>query len=85
MKMEEPPVNPDLVPVKSFPYRVEAERAQQVLQAAGIASLVRGDDAGGWAPHLSFAGGGVTLFVDRQDYDRATEVLEQIQDVQGEG
>jgi hypothetical protein len=61
--------------VRTFSFRPEAERAQQVLEAAGIASLLRADDASGWAPHLGFAAGGATLAVDQADVEQARKIL----------
>jgi hypothetical protein len=68
--------NTDLVALKTFSYRHEAERAQQQLEAAGIPSIVSGDDASGWAPHLGFGTGGISLAVNRADYEQARAILE---------
>ena len=67
---------PNLVPVGTFSFRPEAERAKQLLDASEITSVVRGEDAAGWAPHLGFATGGVTLLVDPTDLERAKKLLE---------
>jgi hypothetical protein len=69
-------MNADLVPVRTFSYRHEAERAQQLLQSAGIASIVRGDDASGWVPHIAFGTGGMTLLVNPADFEEAATLLE---------
>lgn len=69
-------MNSNFVSLKTFSFRPEAERAQQVLEAAGIASVLSGDDASGWAPHIGFATGGVTLAVGRADVEQARKVLE---------
>ena len=66
----------DLIPVKTFSFRPDAEHAQQLLEASGVSSVVSGDDASGWAPHLGFAAGGIALLVDRNDMEKATKVLE---------
>ena len=40
----------ELVPVKTFLSRIEADLAKSALEAAGISALVRADDAGGARP-----------------------------------
>lgn len=72
-------MNSDFVPVKTFSIRPEAERAQQFLAAEGITALISGDDASGWAPHIGWAGGGITLSVARADLDSAEELLNEVE------
>jgi hypothetical protein len=74
---EDTVMNSDLLPVGNFPSRFEAERAQQILEASGITSMLRGGDASGWAPHLGFAAGGITLFVEATDLEEAKRLLEE--------
>jgi hypothetical protein len=71
-------MNSDLVDIKTYSFRPEAERAQQYLQTAGIPSILSGDDASGWAPHLGFGGGGITLSVNRSDLENARALLERL-------
>jgi hypothetical protein len=66
----------ELVSLKTFSIRPEAERAQQILEGSGISSLIRGDDAGGWAPHIGFGTGGVALLVERTHFDQAKKLLD---------
>ena len=62
-----------LVPVASFPTRIEAEMAQGLLRSAGIAAVVSADDAGGAYPfQLS---GGVQLLVEETDRGAAARLL----------
>ena len=62
-----------LVPVASFPTRIEAEMAQGLLRSAGIAAVVSADDAGGAYPfQLS---GGVQLLVEETDRPAAAQLL----------
>jgi hypothetical protein len=68
---------PDQVVVGSFRSRVEAELAQGALDAAGIASVLTADDAGGLYPNLLVPSGGVRLQVRPEDAALATEVLSQ--------
>ena len=61
--------------VRTFAMRNEAEFAQQLLRAEDIESQVKGDDASGWAPHLSFSTGGFSIWVLEENKDRASEIL----------
>ena len=62
-----------MVEVGSFTTRSDAELAQSALAAAGIASVVSADDAGGAYPFdLS---GGARLLVDEADAEDAAAVL----------
>jgi hypothetical protein len=62
-----------VVQVGSYPTRQDAELAQTALTAAGIASEVESDDAGGAYPFdLS---GGARLLVDEADAESATAIL----------
>ena len=64
-----------LVVVRTFGDRIEAELAQSALEAAGIKSMVRGDDAGGVQPGL-WTGEGVALLVREEDTTTAREILD---------
>jgi Putative prokaryotic signal transducing protein len=64
----------DLIVVRTFADRFEAELAHSVLEAAGIDSVVRSDDAGGLRPALAFSNG-AELLVRGADAERADEVL----------
>lgn len=61
--------------LKSFIYRHEAEQVQEVLSAAGIHSVIKGDDAAGWAPHIGIAEGGVSLLVSESNLEDAIALL----------
>ena len=63
-----------LVVVRTYFDRVEAELAHSALEAAGIDSVVRGDDAGGLRPDLSMTRG-VAVLVREEDVDEADDVL----------
>jgi hypothetical protein len=69
-------MNSDIVPVKTFAFRHDAECAQQILAAASIVSVLSGDDASGWAPDIGFATGGITLLVNRTDLEQARLLIE---------
>jgi Putative prokaryotic signal transducing protein len=62
-----------MVEAGSYTTRSDAELAQAVLAAAGIASVIAADDAGGAYPFdLS---GGARLLVDEADAEDAAAVL----------
>jgi hypothetical protein len=63
-----------LVVVRTFADRVEAELAQGALEAAGIESMVRNDDAGGMQPAMAFSNG-AELLVRAEDAGEAQDVL----------
>ena len=64
-----------LIVVATFASRMEAELAQQDLEAEGIPSFVRTDDLGGMRPSLQFTEG-VELLVREDDAPRARALLE---------
>jgi hypothetical protein len=61
-----------MVEVATYTTRSDAELAQAALAAAGIASVVTADDAGGAYP---FDLGGARLLVDEADAEDASAVL----------
>ncbi len=65
----------ELVVVKTFLNRFEAEIAQGALEAAGIDSLISADDAGG--QELGLWVNGVRLAVRAEDAGRAGAVLNE--------
>ena len=68
-----------LVVVRTFGNRFEAEVAKSALDAAAIDSMLSADDAGGEQPGL-WPGEGVSLLVRSEDALRAAEVLDTRQD-----
>ena len=66
----------ELVILRTFSNRFEADLARSALEAASIESMVRHDDAGGMRPGL-WVGRGVELLVRREDAERAREILEK--------
>jgi len=65
----------DLIVVGTFSSRPQAEMARSALKAAGIESMVQGDDAGGLQPGL-WEGRGVAVLVRSADVQAAHEILE---------
>ena len=62
-----------MIEIGAYPTRGDAELAQSVLEAAGIASLIQADDAGGAYP-FNLAGA-ARLLVDEADAEDAAAVL----------
>ena len=63
----------DLVAIKTFLNKFDAETAKSALDAANIDSMVKADDAGGAQPGLWMRG--VELLVRAEDAARAAEIL----------
>ncbi len=66
----------NLVVVKTFMYRHEAEIAQAFLSGHDIESVVQADDCAGMRHHLSFVQDGVKLLVRESDLEAAQKALE---------
>ena len=67
--------DPEVVAVRTFGNRIEAELAHSALAAADIASTIVDDDGGGTQPELWLRG--VTLMVRAEDAERAEGILRQ--------
>jgi hypothetical protein len=65
--------HPDLVVVRTYLNRIDAELAHSALRAAGIVSMIDADGAGGTQPGLWM--GGVKLLVRADDAAQAAEIL----------
>ena len=65
----------ELVVVRTFSSRPEADIAKSALDAAGIDAMVRPDDAGGMRPGM-WMGVGVAVLVRAEDEIAAREILE---------
>jgi putative signal transducing protein len=64
----------DVICIRTFANRPEAEAAKRLLEAHGIRAMVLVDDAGGLRPEIAFIKG-ASLFVDARQADRALEIL----------
>jgi hypothetical protein len=62
----------DLVVISTFRSAADAQVAKGVLDAAGIESMIRSDDAGGMYPAI----GGADLLVRAEDVDEAAKALQ---------
>ena len=66
---------PDLIPVKTYAGRPEAELGKNFLSTQGIRATVIADDAGGLRPELLLGMGGARLLVQKDDAKKAIELL----------
>jgi len=64
----------DLVILSTFNNQIEADLARSALEAMGIESMVRADDAGGEQPGL-WVGEGVQILVREGDAELARTVI----------
>jgi len=65
----------ELICIKSFNNRAEAELARGLLETQGVEAIVYADDAGGMRPHLMMGMGGARLMVIKNDEKRAKNIL----------
>ena len=65
----------DLVPIASFENLSEAEVARNLLDAEGIAVVIRDQPLASLLPAVALANGGLTLLVAEDEVARAREVL----------
>ena len=66
----------DLVCIKTYPSRIDANIAQGLLEVNGIKSMVSADDAGGMHPGILWGTGGARLIVRQEDKEAALRLLE---------
>ena len=67
--------HPELVIVKTFGSRPEADIAKGALASAGIDAMIQADTAGGMREHLAWSGTGFRLLVREEDAPTALAVL----------
>ena len=65
----------DLVCIKVFTNRAQAEVVKTLLESHGIAAIVQADDCGGLRPHLVFGAGGVKVLVRKEDEAKVISIL----------
>ena len=66
----------ELVCIKTYSNRTEAELAAGFLKKNNIKAIVSADDAGGVNPALLWSRGGVKLLVREEDEKTALHILE---------
>ncbi len=67
----------DLVIIKTFTDRMEANIAKGFLEANGIPAFVKADDSGGAEPFPFANVPGVDLVIRQEDYEKAKKLFEQ--------
>jgi len=65
----------ELVVVRAYGNRAEAELAKGALEAAGIPSMIQADSVGGMREHLAWSGAGFRILVRKGDAAAARDVL----------
>jgi len=66
----------DLICIRKYNNRIEAEIARGLLEANNIPAVVAADDAGGMRPHLLLGDAAVRLTVREEDAEKARQLLE---------
>ncbi len=69
----------DLVVIRKFGQRYEAEMAKGLLEKQGIESIIQADDCGGMRTHLSIGAGGVQLLVKKEHKEKSEEILKTLE------
>jgi hypothetical protein len=64
----------DLVVVRTYGFRHEAEVGRSMLEANEVDAVISGDDAGGIQPGMA-AANGIKLLVRRSDGQKARQLL----------
>jgi hypothetical protein len=67
--------HPNLVIVRVYGTRPEADLAKSVLASAGIDAITTADTAGGMREHLAWSGAGFQVLVREDDAKEARELL----------
>jgi hypothetical protein len=65
----------ELVRIKSFSSRFEAEIQKKILEGNNIRAFVNANDQGGFRPDLVAGSGGVWLLVAAKDAEKALQIL----------
>lgn len=66
----------DWIVFKVYFHQHEAELARGLLTEAGIQSVLKGDDCGGFRPHLTIGMGNYQLKIHPNDVQEAREILQ---------
>jgi len=64
-----------LVILKTYYHKHDAQMAQGLLNERGIDSILQTDDCGGFRPHISLSMGNARLLVQKEDVEQAKETL----------
>jgi hypothetical protein len=72
--------HPQLVVIRTFGNRVDAELAKGALENAGIEATIQSDTVGRMREHIAWAGAGFQVLVREEDLAAAREALTPIDD-----
>ncbi|MCK4744457.1 hypothetical protein KAS41_00095 [Candidatus Parcubacteria bacterium] len=64
----------NLITIKTYNNRIEAEADSSLLKNYNIKSVVSADDCGGVRPHMTFTGG-VQLLINEKNRKKAAKIL----------
>lgn len=67
--------HPNLIVIRDYATRPEADLALGALENAGIPAMMQADTAGGMRDHLAWSGKGFRILVREDDAPAAREVL----------
>ena len=70
----------DLINIRTFTQRFEAEIAQGLLSEQGIESFILADDCGGQRPDLAVRMAAVQLLIREEDTEKARETLQILEE-----
>ena len=65
----------ELIPIKAFYHKHDAEMAKGLLEDKDIMCLLKGDDVGGYRPHVTLGMGNYQILVKEEDVEIAKEIL----------
>jgi hypothetical protein len=68
----------ELIPIRAFYHKHEAQMAQGLLKDKVIESMISADDCGGYRPHLSLGTGNNRLLVKQEDVEQAKIILQTL-------
>ena len=67
----------ELICVKAYPNRIDAELAKTLLEENDIKAMILGNDAGGAYPGLLWGTGGARLLVQEENKEKAISLLDK--------
>ncbi len=70
----------DLILLKAFYHKHEAEMAVGLLKEGGVIAILQSDDAGGFRHHLTLGVGNNRVMIQRKDAQKALELIKVLDD-----
>ncbi len=75
-------MNSDLILIRNYTSDIEAKMAKMLLEENGIDAMIHKDDSGSMRPHFQKILG-VQLFVRKNEIEQAEEILQSIDNYNG--